>query len=501
MPQNGTTFEFVGLQKSDAPDVLIVPLASKPAPALERLAHADRLCGGAVSSLCRAAPPGDEPGQIIHTAAGGAIPRVILVSLGSAERLDPARVRSAAASAARWLIAERIRSAALWVDGLLSAPEDGVCEWIVGMALAGFRFDEMRTPESKAPPRVRVQLAATADGFERGARAAIRAALTEAGCVNYARRLAHLPANVIQPQSLAAEARRLARECGLKCEIVQQPALERLRMGGLLAVGRGSKVRPCLIRLEHRGAPRSNVTHVLVGKAITFDTGGYSIKPNDNMITMKYDKSGGCAVLGVMRACAQLKLRCNVIALIAAAENMISHDAYRPGDILTMMSGKTVEIISTDAEGRLVLGDALWYAQTRLNPATLIDIATLTGGVRTTFGTAAAGLMGNDDELAADLGEAGRRMHERLWRLPLWDDYRELIKSHDADIRNSAGRPEAHAIVGGMFLQEFVKPKTAWAHLDIAAVANRDDPKLPTGRGASGFGVRLLIEFLRRRSA
>jgi leucyl aminopeptidase len=193
-----------------------------------------------------------------------------------------------------------------------------------------------------------------------------------------------------------------------------------------------------------------------------------------------------------------LGLPCNVAGVIGAAENAISERAYRPGDILTMASGKTVEVISTDAEGRLVLADALWYAQQHLNPTEIIDIATLTGGVTVALGKVAAGIMSTDDELAGVLGECGRAVHERLWRLPLWDEYRELIKGTDADIRNSSGKREAQAIVGGMFLKEFIARGMAWAHVDIAAVATLEESNSPTGKGATGFGVQLLVEYLRR---
>ncbi|MEW6251814.1 MAG: M17 family metallopeptidase, partial [Planctomycetota bacterium] len=197
---------------------------------------------------------------------------------------------------------------------------------------------------------------------------------------------------------------------------------------------------------------------------------------------------------------AALKLKCNLVGLIPTAENAVSEHAYRPGDILHMASGKSVEVVNTDAEGRLVLADALWYAQEKLRPTALIDIATLTGGVGVALGKVAAGVMSNDDNLAADLGEAGRRTHERLWRLPLWEDYRELIKSHEADLKNSAAKRDAHAIVGGMFLKEFVREDVPWAHLDIAAVAT-DENKNGGAKGATGFGVRLLVDFLRRRGA
>jgi leucyl aminopeptidase len=262
----------------------------------------------------------------------------------------------------------------------------------------------------------------------------------------------------------------------------------------MIAVGRGAEHKPRLVRLDYRGAPRARTNTVLVGKAITFDTGGYSLKPGAGLETMKFDKCGGTTVLGVMKAAAALKLPCNLVGLIGVAENAVSQEAYRPGDILTMASGKTVEVISTDAEGRLVLADALWYAQKHCKPTAMIDIATLTGGVVTALGKVAAGLMSNDDDLSAELGESGRRTHERLWRLPLWDEYRELIKGQDSDLKNSTTKRHAHPIVGGMFLKEFVDDSVPWAHLDIAGPATDDSDK-----EATGFGVRLLVDYLQRR--
>jgi len=345
---------------------------------------------------------------------------------------------------------------------------------------------------------VRLQLRAADPGLVRRAMGEIKTATTIAAAVNYARRLAHMPGNVINPQTLAEEAKRLARLCGLKYKLVDAAEARRMGMGGLLAVGGGSAHAPCLIQLEYRPRPDSRRNTVLVGKAITFDTGGYSIKPAAGLEGLKFDKCGGAAVLGALQAASQLGLPCNVAGVIGAAENAISERAYRPGDILTMASGKTVEVISTDAEGRLVLADALWYAQQHLNPTEIIDIATLTGGVTVALGKVAAGIMSTDDELAGVLGECGRAVHERLWRLPLWDEYRELIKGTDADIRNSSGKREAQAIVGGMFLKEFIARGMAWAHVDIAAVATLEESNSPTGKGATGFGVQLLVEYLRR---
>jgi leucyl aminopeptidase len=234
---------------------------------------------------------------------------------------------------------------------------------------------------------------------------------------------------------------------------------------------------------------------VLVGKAITFDTGGYSIKNTEGIVGMKYDKCGGVDVLATLQAVAALQLDIPVVGIISAAENMISGDAYRPDDIITTLSGKTVEIISTDAEGRLVLADALTYAQRTYQPQAIIDLATLTGGVVTALGRVRAGLMSNNDDLASDLFSAGEQTGERLWRLPLDEEYSKAMKGEDADLKNSGGR-EGHAILGGAFLKAFVADDVPWAHLDIAGVAetNKELPYSP--KGATGFGIRLLLQFL-----
>ena len=503
MTPNGTVFDFVSGAKGPlVGDVLLVPLPAKPQPPLEQVTRVDKICDDAVSELLSVHAIRDEVGHVMHTTRGGACRRVLVVSLGDAQKLNAYEVRRAAAAAARWLTAERMKSAILWMDALATAGvENATAEWATGMAIAGFCFAEYKELDDKVPPKVRVAVRSSEPGHVDRVMPAVRAALTVAEAVNYARGLAHQPANVINPTTLAAEARRLVRGTRLKCSVLAGDALRKLGMNGLRAVGAGAGHPPCLIQIEYRGAPGSRAKTVLVGKAITFDTGGYSIKPAAGLEGLKFDKCGGAAVFAVLRAADRLRLKCNVVGLVAAAENAISDRAYRPGDILRMMSGKTVEVISTDAEGRLVLADALTYAQQKLNPTALIDVATLTGGVGVALGTAAAGLMSTDDDLAGDLGEAGRRTHERLWRLPLWDDYKELIKSQEADIKNSTGKRDAHAIVGGMFLKEFVKEGTRWAHLDIAAVSTDENGKGPSGKGATGFGVRLLIEFLRQRGA
>ncbi len=496
MRENGIQFEFsAGAKSAATADVLIVPLAAKPRPALQSLARVDALCGGAVSEVVDVGALGNEAGQITHTTRGTGVRRVIVVSLGDDAELDATKVRQIAAGVVRWIQTNKAGSAALWIDGLLSCNfESPVAEWASGMALAGFRFDEMRRPDGKSLPRCRVSLHSSEAAHLTRSLEQIKSALLLTDAVNYAKRIAHLPPNVLHPGSVAAEAAALAKQYKLKYTCIDAKQAAKMGMGGLLAVGAASEHPPCLIRLDYLGAPSARSMTVVVGKTITFDTGGISIKPAAGMESMKFDKCGGCATLGLMKAVASLKLKCNVIGILAAAENVISDEAYRPGDIVKIMNGKTVEITNTDAEGRMVLADALCYAQKHCKPTALIDFATLTGGVVTALGKCAAGLMCNNDELADELVESGRRTHERLWPLPLWDDYKDLIKSSEADIKNSSAKRYAHPIVGGMFLKEFVGKDVPWAHIDIAGTATTDDEK-----AATGFGVRLIVDFLRHR--
>lgn len=488
--------EFVAAGRAAPAGVLLVPLIAKPKPALQTLARVDALAGGAVSELLELGALGDEAGQIAHSSRAGRVKRIVLISLGDSEKLTAERVRTAGGAAARWLASEKVKAATLWIDGLVGARvEAPVAAWVGGMVTGGFKFGDMRKSDGAAPARVRVEVRSAEVENVSSRLGKIADAVCLAECVNYARWLAHHPPNVMHPTALAAAGRRLAAQGKLKCMIIDSHQARKLGMNGLLAVGAGAKEPPCLIRFDYRGAPGSRVNTVLIGKAVTFDTGGYSIKTAAGMESMKFDKCGGMAVYGAMRAVAALRLRCNVTGLVAAAENAISADAYRPADILRMASGTTVEVINTDAEGRLVLADALWYAQEHCAPSAMIDLATLTGGVVTALGKACAGMMSNNDALADELQECGRKTHERLWPLPLWDEYRELIKGTDSDIRNSSTKRHAHPIVGGIFLKEFVDDAVPWAHLDIAGVATSDDERF-----ASGFGVRLLVEYLRRRA-
>jgi leucyl aminopeptidase len=376
----------------------------------------------------------------------------------------------------------------LGVDGAVPA----FCE---GLALGAYAFDQYKSDQGD---RRALRIGLWAKREAPRLRREVQRMVTVADAVNLARDWAHEPPNVLNPVTLGRRAMRLARDCGLKCAVYDEKQLKRMKAGAILAVGGASKTPPRLIVLEYGTGKRGGKAPViLIGKAITFDTGGYSIKDKAGIVGMKYDKCGGTTVIGVLKAAADLKLRTPIVGIIAAAENMISGEAYRPNDIVTTMKGKTVEIISTDAEGRMVLADALTFAQKHYRPRAVIDLATLTGGVVVALGSLRAGLFTNSDPLGEALIASGEHVHERLWRLPLDDDYLELIKGDDSDLKNSAGRP-AHAIIGGMFLRQFVDEKTPWAHLDIAGVADseKDLPYCP--KGATGFGIRLLIDYLSR---
>jgi len=302
------------------------------------------------------------------------------------------------------------------------------------------------------------------------------------------------PGNLVTPTQLAKRAQEVARESGIRCTVFDKKQIQKMKMGGLLAVNRGSAQEPRFIVMEYvPTGRRPRKTVCLVGKGITFDSGGISLKPGERMEEMKFDMCGAAAVIGTMQAVAKLKLPHRVIALIPSTENLPSGTAYKPGDIVTTMSGKTIEVVNTDAEGRVILADALSYAA-RFKPDHLIDYATLTGACVVALGGEATGLFSTDDELAARLTAAGEEVGERLWRMPVWDDYKDYIKSEWADMKNSGGRA-AGAISAALFLREFVSCPS-WAHLDIAGTAWADNETARETKGSTGVGVRATVRFL-----
>ncbi len=310
--------------------------------------------------------------------------------------------------------------------------------------------------------------------------------------VNFARDLVNSPANELPPRVLADRISKMAKECGISFKAFDKKALQKMKMGGILAVSQGSAEEPRFIVLEY-GNTKSPVDFAFVGKGVTFDSGGISIKPSDGMEKMKYDMAGGAAVAGILRAVAKLGLKTHIVGIIPAAENMPSGTAVRPGDVIWMGSGKSVEVLNTDAEGRLLLGDGLFYAQ-RYKPKMVVDLATLTGACVVALGQLAIGLMGNDDKVINLIKEAGENSGERAWQLPLWDEYFDQIKGDVGEIKNVGSRG-AGTITAAMFLKQFVN--FPWAHLDIAGTAWADEKRPYCVKGATGIGVRLLTRMIR----
>jgi leucyl aminopeptidase len=445
----------------------------------------------------------DTPGKDVGEIRFNPAEQKAVVSLGSKEKINLETFRRAGGALAKWITKNKVTEAAIETTSFADygLPADQIAFALTeGLLLGAFRFDKHKSKKDEP-------VAATVYILDESLNQTIEQAAIICEATNLARAWAHEPANVINPVSLAERVQELAGEVGLKCTILDDKQLAQIGAGAIVAVGQGSATPSRLIVLEYQPAALSGATEgsaveaaspvALVGKAITFDTGGYSIKTTDGMVGMKHDKCGAMAVLGAILAAARLQINTPVVAVLAAAENMISEVAYRPNDILKTLSGKTVEIISTDAEGRLVLCDALAYAQQQFKPRAMINLATLTGGVVVALGSTRAGLLSNSDELSQALFNIGEKVHERLWRLPLDEEYFELLKSEDADFKNSSGVRKAHPIVGGIFLKQFVNDETPWAHLDIAGVSDWDKEMPYCPKGASGFGVRLLVEYLR----
>jgi leucyl aminopeptidase len=421
-------------------------------------------------------------------------PRLLLLGLGKRERFTPEGLRRAAATAARRARTLKLREAALSLpalpDGDAYTAAKAAAE---GAGLGLYRFDRHKSgAESHELDAFWLvseerNLGRTISGAEVGQKMAWGAAL--------ARDLANEPSNVATPEYLAERAREISGRYGMQVTVLDRAGIEAEGLTGLATVGRSASNEPRFIVLEHRGGGDAAPV-VLVGKAVTFDSGGISIKPSTGMQDMKFDMSGGAAVLGAMESVGALGLELNVVALVPATENLPGGDAFKPGDVLEMHSGKTVEIVTTDAEGRLILADALTYAR-RYEPAAVVDCATLTGACHVALGDYASGLMGNDEDLMAEVQTAGEAAFERAWPLPLFEEYTEQIKGDTADIKNSGGR-YGGALTAGAFLKEFAE--YPWAHLDIAGTAYGKKGNAYTPKGATGAPARLLVEFLLGRA-
>ncbi len=463
------------------------------------LADLDRAAGGV---LARALGAGDYKGKRDETLlvyGGGKAQRILLVGVGKPGDVTRSVLRRAAAVAAKRARAIGATAFAFAVAtearGGISAGELGQVT-VEGAAHGGWQFTELKQPGEDPKPELEAVtlLVDAADASDAEAGRSVGDAI--AAGHRLTRGLQMQPGNVCTPSYLADQAGKLAKIHGFAITVFDRAQLKKEGMGALLAVAQGSTEEPRFIALEYKGGG-AQAPVVLVGKGVTFDSGGISIKPAQNMEEMKFDMSGAAAVLGTFEALGRLKPKINVVGLIPATENLPSGSAVKPGDVVKSHLGKTIEIINTDAEGRLILSDALSYAR-RFKPAAVLDAATLTGAVVVALGHHAIGIMGNDEALLAEVRDAGERAGERCWPLPLWDEYRDLVKSEIADVKNSGGR-SAGTIAGGWFLREFVDG-FPWVHLDIAGTAYTESEGATQGKGPTAVGVRLFTEFLLKRA-
>jgi leucyl aminopeptidase len=459
----------------------------------------DEAAQGHLSKIVRRGDMEGKAGStlLLHNIPGVSCERVLLVGLGREAEFGVKQYREAVAASVRALNATGAADAELHLASLEVDGRDAAWRAQQAVTIAQesvYRFEAMKSRKDSTKHALEeLVLAFTDRGQTRAAESGLAHGAALAAGMALTKDLGNLPPNVCTPTHLARAARELAKRYQMKVQVFERADMEKMGMGALLAVARGSHEPPKFIVLEHRGAKKEGKPVVLVGKGITFDTGGISIKPAAEMDEMKFDMSGAGSVLGTLKAVGELKMPLNVVGLIPTTENMPGGQATKPGDIVTSMSGQTVEILNTDAEGRLILCDALTYAE-RYEPAAVIDIATLTGACVIALGHVASGLFSNDDGLAQELLSAADAAHDRAWRLPLWDDYQDQLKSNFADFANIGGRP-AGSVTAACFLARFAR-KFKWAHLDIAGTAWRGGKE----KGATARPVPLLTEFLVRRA-
>ncbi|MCC4115748.1 leucyl aminopeptidase [Aromatoleum toluclasticum] len=459
----------------------------------------DKAAKGKLAALIARGDLDEKAGSLLalHELPGCAAERVLVVSLGKQEELADRPWRDAVAAVAKALAASPTHDAAVCLADVELPGHDA--EWALQqlariLADGTYRYDATKSRKKDDKPRgARKVVLATHNKISAAMEAAVTRGQAIAEGMALAKDLGNLPGNFCTPTHLAETAVDLGKQFKLKVEVLEREDMEKLGMGSLLSVARGSHQPPKFIVLHYKGGKAKDKPVVLVGKGITFDTGGISLKPGAEMDEMKFDMCGAASVLGTFKALARMALPINVVGIVPTTENMPGGGATKPGDVVTSMSGQTIEILNTDAEGRLILCDALTYAE-RFKPACVVDIATLTGACVVALGKIPSGLLANDDELARELTDCGTASGDRVWQLPLWDEYQELLKSNFADIANIGGR-YAGTITAACFLARFTKAYK-WAHLDIAGTAWLSGD----AKGATGRPVPLLAEFLIARS-
>ncbi len=482
--------------------LLVLPLPEGTEALEGVLASANALTGG---DLGRALSRKDITGKkeetfLLFPPEGSGPQRILVVGTGKRDEVDAEVLRKVFGRAVRVAEGMRLEALSVWMDPGLPLPQALLAQAVTeGVVLAAWRFRELKTQSDPENPDIELTIMSLiTQGDENEARRGLLIGLAQARGENLARTLQSRPGNVATPTHLGDEAKRLGKEYGLDVTILGPKEIAKEGMGALLAVAQGSEQEPRFIVLEHRGGKKDDPPLVLVGKGLTFDAGGISIKPASGMEDMKYDMSGGAAVLGAMQAVAELSLPLNVTGIVPSSENLLSGKAVKPGDVIHTREGKTVEVVNTDAEGRLILADALSFAQT-LKPAAVVDCATLTGACVVALGNHAAAILGTDESLVQELREAGDRSGERCWPLPLWKEYREQLDSTVADLKNVGGRA-AGTITAATFLKEFVGD-VPWAHLDIAGTAYGEGKLSYRRKGGYGAPTRTLLEWIRSRVA
>jgi leucyl aminopeptidase len=477
-------------------DALVTPVFEGDDPIQGRVAEVDQLLGGLLKKL---ATSGELTGKsleftLIHAPAGLKAARLLLVGAGKRDQFNVATLRKVAGASLRALKPKSVKNFAFLAGGTLP-PEDGSQAIVEGLLTADFETDKYKT--DKKDKKIE---SVSFVGFPEAETAAIQKGMARgriiAESLNFTRDLVNEPSNKLTPRILAEKAEAMAKEAGLAIEIFDEKKIADLKMGALLSVAQGSAEPPRFIVVTYTPAnvkPGAPVIG-LVGKAVTFDTGGISIKPADGMEKMKYDMAGGATMLGAMRALAALKPNVKVIGVVPATENMVGGKAHKPGDIQTAMSGKTIEVLNTDAEGRLILADAVHYAK-QLGVTHIVDAATLTGAIVVALANVNVGVFGSDQAWTDKLLASAKATGEKMWQLPMDDEYREFIKGSFADIQNIGSGKGGGSITGAWFIREFAGD-TPWIHLDIAGTAWNDDAKPWLAKGPTGVALRTLVHLV-----
>ena len=431
---------------------------------------------------------------LVIPTTGRTAQRILLAGLGKKENFTNDTIRFVSGKIAQKARELKLKEFSIIVPpSSLIEPISSTSQIVEGCKMSLYKFEKYKSKKENNIPDLTILVSKS----EKISKAIKIAEIVSDGAV-YTKSIANLPPNECIPATLADFARIIAKKNNMKCNIISKNDLKKKGFGGITAVGQGSKNEPKLIILEYNHGSRNEKPIVLVGKAVTFDTGGISLKPGEKMDEMKFDKCGGCTVIGIMKAVSELKLPINVVGIIPSVENMPGGESYRPGDIIKLYSGKTAEILNTDAEGRLILADALSYGEKQYSPKAIIDFATLTGACIIALGTNIAGMVSNNDKLIQKIIESSKRTTEEVWELPLNDDYMDMVKSDVADMKNVGIGRTAGTITAAAFLRNAIE-NTPWVHIDIAGVAwtqvgTKDKPYNP--KGATGFGVRLILDYL-----